>query len=279
MKMSQVTGLGRPLDLRYPTNLAIALISFTVAGTAACIDGTPLSGLRAGLDIFFAWALCRELDPEHDLAAFVAVGLSIFGLVNWGQSAAPLFWLLLAIRTLNRTTGRACTVLDSLLLLGLGVFSGWGALTAFVLGADAMLPQGRKFQLVFAAAAAAGAIWRPFPHLIAGPALWESLVLAFLFLPVVYHSRKSRSVCDVHPRPLWPARVQAAQLFALLVACLSASRTFHGQLVPNLTAQLPLWSALLAAAVWRLRATLIWPEEPRETAGLLISIQQQSAKD
>ncbi|CAN0400327.1 unnamed protein product, partial [Phaeothamnion confervicola] len=168
MKMSQVTGLGRPLDLRYPTNLAIALISLTVAGTAACIDGTPLSGLHAGLDVFFTWALCRELDPEHDIAAFVAVGLSIFGLLNWGQSAAPLFWLLLAVRTLNRTTGLACTVLDSVLLLALGVTSGWGALTAFVFGADAMLPGGRKPQLLFAALAAAGAAWRPFPHLRQG---------------------------------------------------------------------------------------------------------------
>ena len=114
MKLTDVTTLGRPVDPRYPTNLAVVVLSpvVVVAGTIyrlvsgyALLEGV-LWGIGAGLAVFLAWALGRELDPDHDLSAFVGAGLTVFGLLLTGlPSLLVLFWLLLALRVVNRSTG------------------------------------------------------------------------------------------------------------------------------------------------------------------------------
>jgi hypothetical protein len=77
--------------------------------------------------VFLAWVLCRELDPDHDLSAFVAVGLALGGLFLWGLTRlVVLLWLILILRVVNRTMGLPAGILDSLAVLGLGIWLSFG---------------------------------------------------------------------------------------------------------------------------------------------------------
>ena len=90
----RLTTVGRAIDLSYPTNRAIAIVTgvVMVGGTLSQLlsEGgwgqSLVSGANAGLSVFLTWALCRELDPDHAVSAFVAVGLALIGLLG---PAAP----------------------------------------------------------------------------------------------------------------------------------------------------------------------------------------------
>ncbi|MFN2240808.1 MAG: hypothetical protein ACK2U2_00885, partial [Anaerolineae bacterium] len=68
MKLSDITAVGRSLDPRYPTNLAIGLLSlvFGAVGAAAnVLSGvhmleSALWGIGAAFAVFLSWALGRE---------------------------------------------------------------------------------------------------------------------------------------------------------------------------------------------------------------------------
>lgn len=240
MRLSDFTGLGRAIDPHYPTNRAIALIvgAVVLAWTMATADIGQ--GLRAGLDVFFAWALCRELDPDHDLSAFLAAALVLAGLASSGASTGALFWLLLVVRVVNRTTGLSANLVDAALVSYLGVTSGWGVVTATAFALDALLFQGRKRQWLFATAALVASFW--YPLILApfsAPPLLLALSLGALFLPCVTSGRLT-SVDDTTGAPLNPWRVRWAQLLALEVGTLGGLQPF-----------LPLWAAIAAASLWR----------------------------
>ena len=89
MKLHNFTSIGRTIDPRYSTNLAIFILAaiVTIAGAikeylaGTVILDSGVWGILAGITTFFAWALCRELDPDHELSAFIAAGLGILGLL------------------------------------------------------------------------------------------------------------------------------------------------------------------------------------------------------
>ncbi|MGD8968241.1 MAG: hypothetical protein PVI07_12095, partial [Anaerolineae bacterium] len=129
MKISDVTSINRAIDFNYPSNRAIAIVTILVVVGGAfseLLSGggwgeSILWGVNAGLSVFLTWALCRELDPDHALSAFVAVGLALVGLVLWGlPRLAVILWMIMVMRIVNRTTGLAAGLLDSLAVLGLG---------------------------------------------------------------------------------------------------------------------------------------------------------------
>jgi hypothetical protein len=147
MRIAKFTSVARILDPRYSTNLAIGLITLAIGALAlflGLINGDALAGslirgiLSAGA-VFAAWAISREIDPDHEYSAFVAVGIAIplVWIVDDALQLLPLAWLVLAIRTINRTTGIAPTLFDSLAFLALGVWLGftetWAYLAATVL--------------------------------------------------------------------------------------------------------------------------------------------------
>ena len=60
----------------------------------------------ASLVVVLSWAIARELDPDYDLSAFVATGLSLVGLIMFGlPKITVLLWILLVARMVNRTRG------------------------------------------------------------------------------------------------------------------------------------------------------------------------------
>ena len=267
MKATDITSVGRPIDPRYPTNLAISLVALavTVVGAvwqgiagAECLDGI-LWGVQAGLTVFLTWALCRELDPDHPMGAFVAAGFGLLALVVWDlPQLGAIFWLLVLVRVVNRTTGIPAGLLDVLGLIGLAGWlslqGNWGysLITALALFLDSRLPDPARRQLIFALLAAVVTVVAAILGMDlarqAAPSLQAALiamVLSLLFLPVLLAARRVESVGDQTGKSLIPMRVQAAQGLALLVGVeIALMGGWSGLQSLN-----PLWAAALGAAI------------------------------
>jgi hypothetical protein len=274
MNTFQFSSLARPLDPRYPTNRWILLIGFLVgaAGLAyqlwvgarfmAAFNWAFLAAAMVGL----AWVLGRELDPDHEYAAFIGPLLALVGFLLLGPGSILVGgWLVAVLRTVNRTSGLANRVSDSLVVLALGLWltyqGGWiyGAVTALAFIVDARLPQGKRWQWLFALLATLGTFGlvvlatasRPQgSSLLAGtvvPAWSLALGAVVLFLPVIAGSRQLTSLGDATGEPLQPRRVQVAQALALLGGLGVVLWSGAGGLV----AWLPFWAAVLGAALYR----------------------------
>ena len=266
MHLRKVSAIARPVDLRYPTNRAIAVLVVVVVvgesvrqllmGTAWVACGRL--GMGLGLAVFLAWAICREIDPDRDLSAFVAAGLALVGTATCGlPGLGILFWLLLSVRIVNRTTGLPATRLDSLGVLSLAAWlsvSGtwqFGVIATIPFLLDAtMAPQHQRhlaFGIVTFVVAATAAIWSGVvrslsaAHLMSGAA---ALILCLLFVPVIRSAGSVRSLADDTQQRLSPSRVRAGQMFALLAGVTAAF--WVG--TEGLLLLLPLWAAVVGAA-------------------------------
>lgn len=267
--MHPVSGIARPLDLSSPTNRAIVLLSLAALAAITAIQilaglgiiGALARGFGAGLAVFFAWALGREGDPDHDLSALLAAGLMAVALfVLPVPDLVTLLWSLLLLRVVNQTTGRAATTPDLVLVLLLTLWPLWhGFLMAGPLAAAAFLldrgylrsAPGRLLAAVLALATTVTAVltgWStwftmPSPELIV-----LAVIATVLFLPVIATTRTPRSTGDHGESPLHPGRVRAAQALALATALIA--------LPWSSWALTPLWIAILAAGVWQVWETI-----------------------
>lgn len=242
------SSLGRPLDPSWPTNRAVLVLmpaGALIAG--ASVTWVPglvgmsrlwSAALGAGV-VLGAWAVGRELAPDDQRAAFVALVLGFGALLAVpGVSLVLLFATLMLTRMVNRTVGLPATTLDSVVVLGL---SGWavadtgspavGVVAALAFGLDAWLPDGRRRQWGFAAlclvmvAALAGAAGKQdrvvsSPLVVDVPAAWllvGALVVATLVLHGSLATRSLRSTCDATDEPLSVVRVRWGIVVALLI--------------------------------------------------------------
>lgn len=266
----KMTGIGRPIDFDYPSNRAVFFLTLAVIGIGTgyrLIGGRGvflgvLWGLGAGAAVFLAWALGRELDPDNNPSAFIAAGFALIGIFFWGiPSLAILFWLLIGVRILNRTTGLAPTVLDSLVFLGLGIgisYKGNWVVALFTVAVfllDSYLLQGKRrslfFALVSAVAFAASLIWREefwSGMDFSGLSFGAALLISVIFLPVILGSRQMDSEMDNSEEKLIPIRIQAGQVLSVLFLTLTA--LWGG--MNGLISVLPLGAAALGAGVFRL---------------------------
>jgi hypothetical protein len=275
MKLTDITALGRiPIDPSYPTTLAISALTLVVAIAGAILrllsGAAPLEsalwGIGAGLVVFLTWALGRELDPDHDLSAFVGTGLAIIALLIFDRpSLLVIVWLLMILRIVNRTVGLPARPLDSLGVLGLGAWLVWqgdwmvGLATAAGFLLDGLLsPPLRRHLFVSGLAFVATLVLSIFHGDMAmesGPTtavVIAAVVMAGLFLVVIATSREAEAVGDAKGKPLNPRRVRAAQVLALLTALLFA--WWAG--ASGMVALLPLWAAMTGVGFYRL-ATLL----------------------
>mgnify|MGYP006296618895 FL=1 len=268
MNINSITAIGRPIDRNYSTNKAISIITIIVAAGSfvfKLITGFELVpaflwGLGAGVAVFLGWAVCREIDPDNDLSAFVAAALTGIGLYLWDLPGfLQIFWLLLLIRIINRTTGLEPKILDSLVLLALGMvlsyLGNWsfGIVTLIAFLFDALLPKKNRKQLIFAAAAAVGIVIRLF--VIKG--VWAPLelervtflvsgLLVVLSVPVIIGYRKVSSTGDQTGEQLLSIRVQMGQITAVLAGI--AAVIYSG--TAGLYMMLPFWASIVAALLY-----------------------------
>jgi hypothetical protein len=237
----RLSGVARPVDPSYPTNKAILILMPVVLVAAVVmqlLDGerwldAGLVGLNAALVVFFCWALTRELSPDDNSAAFLAVALA---LASWGrvgqQSILILAATVTAARLVNRSTGLAAKPSDSVLVtVGFGLlawFVSWtcGVVGVVALALDAVLPsklERRRGHLLAALVLA----------IVVGVRIWLGVevvklpahlpvfgTIAGLGLIAVLAYPKPRSLGDVDEQPLVHARVRAGLAMGVLAAAL-----------------------------------------------------------
>ena len=237
--MYRYTSIARPIDPAYLTNRALLIILPIVALLSAgltYIDNLgigPLSAAFSGaLTAFAAWALTRELAPDYDGAAFVALAFAWVANIAFGARLVMLLFVAMVLaRVVNRSTGLPLRLLDTLGVLG---FCTWAATStqqplillvaslAFFL--DARLEDPVRRHYLAAAACLAVFAWMLVGHAlvladdlmvrdwlaIGASALGVSLFVIINPDPVSY--------CDVSPRRLSRARVSAGLVVGWLLA-------------------------------------------------------------
>ena len=237
--MYRFTSLARPIDPVYLTNRALLIVLPVVglisAGLASFQDvgSSPLSAAFSGMLVaFVAWALTRELAPDFQGAAFVALALAWISSVALGTDRVLLLFVaLVLVRAVNRSTGLPWRPFDTFSVLG---FCAWAAINtqqplilliasvAFAL--DATLEQPLRLHLLAAAACLVVFAWMLMggSALFAGDlALWDwALAGAFALgiAAVVKTSPDPISYCDVSPDRLDRVRVNAGLVVGFLMA-------------------------------------------------------------
>jgi hypothetical protein len=175
-RIYRYTSIGRPLDPDWPTNRAVIYLLpvALVVGAAwtlmtrpgAGLGAAAVAGLGFAMAVFLAWALGRELLPDDQAAAFVAMALGLLGCLFVPElGLITAFTTMALVRIVNRSTGLAARLGDSVLVTCLTVWalyatsSPWlGAVGALAFLLDAVLHQPLRRQWLFALACLAGQI-------------------------------------------------------------------------------------------------------------------------
>ncbi len=243
-RVYRLTSIGRPVVPSVRTNLAIlvlmpigALLYAAVGAWQGAAPGVVAASAITGLLVVFgAWALTRELAPDDNAAAFVAVLFAFAALIAYREvSLLLLFTTMFLVRIVNRSTGLAPRLHDSVLVLALALWCAWSlsmpmltlvAAAAFAL--DARLAGGRTVQLCFAAAAVIAFVLLLFTP--EGLSLTISLtldrralvlaVIAVAYVVVIGLTGPMQSVGDATGVSLDTGRVRAGMLVGLLVPLL-----------------------------------------------------------
>jgi hypothetical protein len=271
------TRIGRVIDPRYPTNLAIMIWAGAGAALVFALrsaSGDPLGAavrdaFMAGVMLGIAWALARELDPPQPIAAFVPVLLVSAALLLTGPTAdlLPLIYTIPTIRIINRFSGLPVTWGDSLLLLAFtAALCWWGDWTYAVPGViafalDALLPVPDRKQWLFAALTAvigaaafvSAAGTPPAPTL---PGIGHALIVlvaVLLFVPVIRRTGHSRIVGEITGEPLPPVRIRAGQLYVIFF--LAYAVLWRGDAA--MTGLLPVSLTLIGVALYPLVRPLL----------------------
>jgi hypothetical protein len=125
-RMRVRSGITRRLDFSHRSNRFVVVATLGSGIVAGCV-GLPsggswwpavADGVLAGGASFLAWATARELDPDHPASAGIAAMLAPALLVAGPANLLIMTVLLVSVRLVAGTTGRAARPID-LLLLGL----------------------------------------------------------------------------------------------------------------------------------------------------------------
>ncbi|HYW94893.1 MAG TPA: hypothetical protein VE870_04850, partial [Bacteroidales bacterium] len=256
---------GRPVDPGYPTNKAISIITIVVI-IGGIIFKLSMGdafwhslgwGFGAGISVFLSWALCREIDPDHELSAFVAAGLTLVGVFFFYPPAfIGLVWLMLTLRIVNRTTGLKAYIQDSIIL---SLLSGWftfqgywiyGAITILAFLLDSLIEPRDKKQIYFALVNALilAVVWatRGFPATFAHYPLSYPVIpvlVIILFIPLMVSYRVVKSKGDDTGEELEPARIISAQILALFTGIQLILQSGYATMMP-------LYGAICGAAIY-----------------------------
>lgn len=261
------SSLYRPYDISLRHNQLILALSAACAAGAFWIEGGELgsrltASVIASAVTFLAATLAKELDPDRPRASVLAALLVIPFLPAYTlDSALILFWLIGAVRFLNRATGLRPKFTDLVVLLLSTVWLGWqvtpifGILMSIMLSLDSQLPDGQRIHAMYAVVVffVTAIIFGQPDWTTAPPVMWQVAALmsiAFGFTPVVLSAYGTTAVGDATGEPLQPWRVQTGQVFALGVGLVIAS--WFGE--RGILVLIGLWAALLANSVFYLFA-------------------------
>jgi hypothetical protein len=183
------------------------------------------------LSVFFCWALGRELDPEHDYAAFI--GIVFLFLPFFTVDGVHLFiilWLLFSLRMINRTTGKPAGKMDLVMyliitsLFSILFYPIIAILAALVFLFDFRYAEQKKFNLLFSFIFI---IVFLFSALFGYGELSNHIILSIdqmvfsgisilLMVAVILTTTNLTTLCDTGDKKLLPRQVQAGQIHAVL---------------------------------------------------------------
>lgn len=169
------SSIARPLDAQYKTNLAVMILA-PLAGAlgyawAVNQGETGLSPLwnaaEFALVAFVSWAAGRELDPDRNAGAFLAMPLAVASLLLIpGAAVWTLVLGLMAMRVVNRSVGQPAKLGDIIIvsiLTALAVFrdgfSEMGLVAAIAFTIDTLLDRKRTLNLIGAAITLSFTVW------------------------------------------------------------------------------------------------------------------------
>lgn len=125
------SALGRPIDPNYSSNvLAVGVAAGTALlfGVYNLVAAEPLasSWLSASVAVFIAWAIGRELDPDHNLSAALAMAVALLSALAVAPSLLFGFGVLTATRLCTGSSGVGLKPLDLVSVVAIGAVLGTG---------------------------------------------------------------------------------------------------------------------------------------------------------
>lgn len=256
------SALFRGYDLTLRHNQLILVLTAVGAGSGflvaqSGVGPATIQAIVAGIAVFMAGALAKELVPDHPLAALIAAMLALP--IAWLaplSSAVALFWLLGSLRFLNRTTGLRPKWTDLAVLLIITGLLGWqvtplfGILMGVLLTMNSVLPDSQQSHVILGVVIIIGSsIWFLISDQPTDQAsLWLVVCLIAItlgFMAVILNSYHTQAVTDATGEILVPSRIQAGQAFGLSAGLFLAS--WQGEAGVILLASL--WAAVLGAFI------------------------------
>lgn len=268
MVVKYSSGIGRPLNLKYPTNRAIIYIvlSSLILGILAKLaaDESFKAGIvwafRFSTVLFLTWAIAREFDPDSNTSAFISIILILIAILLFKLPALlPLFWLILITRILNRITGITPKPLDLAGVIVLTIFISWpelwvfGLLTSLVLFVNSWMDDKKKMGTLLFIIVITPILVLLFitgdEYLIKTELPTEIIiaVAAFttLIIPVICTTNSLNTLTDITKVPISVTRLRAARLTVLvtgiIVVIMQGDNGFYKLL--------PIWMVILAVSI------------------------------
>lgn len=228
--------LGRPIDFKYRSNVLAVAVSalvglvFFVAEVASAASPASPWWVAAGA-VFLAWAVARELDPDHTGSATVA--MAVMGMFAFFIQPSLLlaFGALTGLRLTAGTVGLEMKRTDMLASIAIGGLLGLGDATIVavpVLAFGIIVIGKRSRASILTAAAAATAAVAVF--LVSGGSIswspldgWAILLggIALLSTAITVPADQPRVGCDVGDRQILGSNLTLARWAALAVVGLA----------------------------------------------------------
>jgi hypothetical protein len=128
-RTDQWSSLSRIIDPRLSSNrLAIggALTAAAAVGLSRLVGlDTALGPVSASIAVFLAWAIARELDPDHPASAAIAIPIALLLLVSLGPASLVVSTgVLLGARMTAGTVGTPLCLLDIIGIVALSALLG-----------------------------------------------------------------------------------------------------------------------------------------------------------
>ena len=136
-KIAPQSPLGRPLDFRYRSNVLVVVLAALSAVAATIYNSVAAEPLASpvwvvGVAVFLAWAIGRELDPDHNSSAMVAAVVGGAAATLGRPSLFLAFGVLTGVRLIAGTVGLAMGRNDAIAAVIIGALLGlsWDSLAA-----------------------------------------------------------------------------------------------------------------------------------------------------
>jgi hypothetical protein len=272
MDTKKISSLSRPLDMNYPDNRLIVLLCtmiFIASVLFRMLSGDNLLpgiiwSIRAALSVFFAWALTKEIDPDHPESAIIAAGIGISGLFLFSYPGLLIALLLVFLfRMVNRTVGVSLTFYDSVLIVIIGiylVYTGkwiYGIVMSIAFFMDAALSKPVKRHFLFAFISLIASLLGFYRNSIgigylSGYYIVALVILVLFFIFRIVLAGRIGSVSDVSGQQLSDQRVIATCIVALIAGLLAVS---EGQ--TDILAAFPLWAAISGGTIFEISQRML----------------------